>query len=69
MAYNKINHLKRIIKIQEITIEQQRIGLTNKKIYEDFIKPYYFISKRTFDKYLGIPAKRDLKKLTGKNEN
>lgn len=63
MAYNKKNYFKRIIEIQELTKEYQDIGLTNTKIYEEHIKKQYFISKRTFDEYLGIPAKRELKKL------
>ncbi len=67
MAYNKKNRLKRIIEIQNIVLEYQKQGLPNKKIYELHIRNRFRISKRTFDEYLGIPAKRDLKELI-KNE-
>lgn len=63
MAYNKKNYYKRVIEIQELTKEYQEIGLSNTKIYEQHIKKQYFISKRTFDEYLGVPAKRELNKL------
>jgi hypothetical protein len=63
MAYNKKNRLKRIIEIQNIVLEHQKLGMTNKKIYELHIRPRFRISKRTFDEYLGVPAKRDLKTL------
>lgn len=63
MAYNKKNYYKRVIEIQELTKEYQEIGLTNTKIYEQYIKAQYFICKRTFDEYLGVPAKRELNKI------
>lgn len=64
MAYNKLNYYKRIIKIQEITQEQyHRFGLSYKEIYFRFIENQFNISKRTFHTYLGVPAKRELKKL------
>ncbi|WP_027394196.1 hypothetical protein [Aquimarina latercula] len=63
MAYNRKNYYRRIIEIQELTKEYQQIGLSNTQIYELHVKAQYFISKRTFDEYLGIPAKRELKKL------
>lgn len=64
MAYNKLNYYKRIIKIQEIVQEQyHRFGLSYKEIYYKFIENQFNISKRTFHTYLGIPAKRELKKL------
>ena len=63
MAYNKKNRLKRIIEIQNIVLAYQKQGLPNKKIYELHIRKRFRISKRTFDEYLGIPAKRDLKEL------
>lgn len=63
MAYNKKNYYKRIIEIQELTKQYQSIGLTNTSIYNNHIKHRYFICKRTFDEYLGVPAKRELNKL------
>ncbi|TSE02808.1 hypothetical protein [Aquimarina algiphila] len=63
MAYNKKNYYKRVIEIQELTKEYQAIGLTNTKIFNEHIKDQYFICKRTFDEYLGVPAKRELNRL------
>lgn len=64
MAYNKLNYYKRIIKIQEITQEQyHHFGLSYKEIYHQFIEHQFHICKRTFHTYLGVPAKRELKKL------
>lgn len=63
--YNKINYYKRIIAIQEdyLTHKNKDPDMTNKEIYYQVIQPKYFISKRSFDEYLGIPAKRELKKI------
>lgn len=64
MAYNKVNYYKRIIKIQDISQEQyHRFGLSYKEIFHKFIENQFNISKRTYHHYLGVPAKRELKKL------
>ncbi|MGP1500771.1 MAG: hypothetical protein ACTTJM_03185 [Bergeyella cardium] len=64
MAYNKINYYKRIIKIQDITQEQYHcFGLSYKEIFHKFIENQFNISKRTFHTYLGVPAKRELRKF------
>ncbi|MDC9722396.1 MAG: hypothetical protein PSN34_06440 [Urechidicola sp.] len=52
-----------MIKVQEITLEYQKLGLFNTKIFKDHIKEQFNMSKRTFDEYLGIPAKKELKEL------
>jgi len=70
MAFNKKNYFTKIIKIQEITTEQKfRHGLTYKEIYFQFIEPNYHISIRTYGTYLGVPAKRELKKLQEKENS
>lgn len=63
MAYNNSNRYKKIIEIQNITLEQQDRGVTKKWIYDNIIKPRYFISRDCYFRYLAINAKRDLKKL------
>lgn len=64
MAYNKSNYYKKIIKIQEITqVQKHQHGLTYKEIYYKHIEEQFNISSRTYRTYLGIPAKRELKKL------
>lgn len=64
MAYNKKNYYKTIVKIQEITqVQYHQFGLSYKEIFYLFIENQFHISKRTYHSYLGIPAKRELKKL------
>jgi hypothetical protein len=63
MAFNRRNYYRKIIKVQDIVTEKQRLGITNTRIFEEFIKDEFNISKRTFDEYLGIPAKNKLKEL------
>lgn len=64
MAYNKKNYYEKVIQIQEITQNQMhKFGLTYKEIYYKFIEKQFHISRRTFQTYLEIPAKRELKKL------
>lgn len=63
MAYNKENFYKRIIEIQTITLRERKRGLFFKEIFHSFIENDYHISKRTYDSYLGINAKKLLKDL------
>lgn len=64
MAYNQVNRLKKIIEVQELYLEKQKQGLSNREIWRRFIHPSFHISERTMYNYLAEPAKRDLKKLT-----
>ncbi len=64
MAYNKKNYYNTIIKIQDITqVQYHQFGLSYKEIYYKFIENQFNICKRTYHTYLGVPAKRELKKL------
>lgn len=65
MAYNKKNFYKRIIKIQNLVLKKkdENAELFFKEIYWQFIYPNYDISYRTYNSYLAIPAKRELKKI------
>ncbi len=63
MAYNKKNFYQKVIKIQELTNEYRKQGLTFTAIFELHVHKQFHISKSTYDNYLGIPAKRELKKL------
>ncbi len=65
MAYNKNNFYKRVIKIQNIVLDlkYKDEDITYKEIYWEYIEPKFNISYRTFSSYLGINAKRELKKL------
>ena len=64
MAYNKKNYFKTIVKIQDITqMQYHQFGLSYKEIFHLFIEEQFNISLRTYRTYLGVPAKRELKKL------
>ncbi|MDN5291783.1 MAG: hypothetical protein PWQ06_2022 [Anaerophaga sp.] len=53
MAYSRRYILQRIVSIQEITLEHTRRGVSQEYVYQNFIKPVYHISRRTFYRYLG----------------
>lgn len=61
MAYNQQNKYLKIIEIQDLTLALQKQGLTNVKIFELHVHERYHISKKTFDNYLGINAKKLLR--------
>lgn len=64
MAYNKKNLFRKIVKIQEITLDKQDNEWMNKKqIYWQYIEPNYHISYRTYSYYLKIDAKKGLEKI------
>ena len=65
MAYNRKNILKRIIEIQNLTLEQTKRGVTQEWTYCNLIFPTYLISRATYYRYLGINAKKELKEIDG----
>jgi len=60
MAYNRRNILKRIVEIQNLTLEHTSRGVTQVWVYEHVIQPRFFISVSTYYNYLNINAKRIL---------
>lgn len=63
MAYNRKNFLTKVLKVQEIALYHNKQGLFFKEIYHLYIEKQFHISKRTFDTYLGINARKELKEL------
>jgi hypothetical protein len=63
MSYNKLNHLKKIIDIQNIYLEHNAKGVSGEFIYKRMINPVYKVSRATFYKYLAINAKKELKEI------
>ncbi|MGB1295761.1 MAG: hypothetical protein ACPG6V_09790 [Flavobacteriales bacterium] len=63
MAYCKKNYYKKVLEVQKMTIDLQKLGLTNTAIFNNHIRNRFFISKRTFDEYLGVPAALNLQKI------
>lgn len=66
MAYHRKNYLEKVLKVQQITLEHRKQGLYFKEIYYQYIENSFNISKRTYDSYLGINVKKQLKELTEK---
>lgn len=58
MAYNRRNILKRIVEIQNLTLEHTSRGVTQVWVFEHIIQPRFFIGVRTYYNYLNINAKR-----------
>lgn len=68
MASNRCFFLKRVILVQQITLQYKDRGATQKWIYENVIRDQFFISKSTYDNYLAINAKREIKELNTNND-
>ena len=68
MVYNRINLLKRIIKIQDIVKEHTRRGVSQIWVYKNVVKDTYCISYSTFNNYLAYPAGMELKRLQKEKE-
>jgi hypothetical protein len=66
MAYNNRNLLKKIVVIQDITLQEKQRGASQVWIFENLIKEQYCISMSTYSRYLSINAKADLKRIKNK---
>jgi hypothetical protein len=62
--YNK-NLLQRIIEVQNIVLQYKNKGMSQRDIYRKYIKDVYHISYSTFNRWLAVNAKHELKQLTG----
>ncbi len=67
MAYNKKYYLLRVKEVNEAFQMYHDKGYPATWIYRNHIKNVFHISKSTMDRYLGIPYKRDLRRI-GENE-
>lgn len=63
MAYNSKNFLKKVVEIQDLTLEHARCGATQAWIYANVIAPRYHISLSSYYKYLARNVKKELKEL------
>jgi len=66
MAYNRKNHLHKVIEVQQIVKDKKKFGATQEFIYKKYIMDQYHISRNTFYKYLSTPAYMELRKLNAK---
>jgi hypothetical protein len=65
--YAKINYLKKVAEVQNITLEHTRRGISQAWVYRNVIYPRFFISLKTFYRWLGESAKRELAELEDTN--
>jgi len=63
MAYNQRNKLRRIVKIQNLTLEHTSRGVTQVWVFNNIVKPRWDISISTYYNYLGKNAKKLLGEL------
>lgn len=61
MAYNNRNTLLKMVRVQDIVLEQKRRGVSQLFVYENLIRDTYLISYSTFNRWLSYPAKQELK--------
>ncbi|MDR0385484.1 MAG: hypothetical protein LBH60_05350 [Prevotellaceae bacterium] len=66
--YRRLNHLHKIIKIQDIVTREQCYGVSPIDAYHRYINPVYRISEQTFYNYLACDAKRELAELEAKEQ-
>ena len=63
MAYNQRYFYRRVIAVQELVLLYKKQGVSQKYIYQVYIESQYQISYSTYNSWLAIPAKRNLKRL------
>lgn len=69
MAYNRKNFLRKVLKVQDIALHYRNQGLFFNEIYHLHIEHQFNICKRTYDSYLGINARKELKELQEKQND
>lgn len=62
MAYNRINHLKKIYFVQQYTLLMQKKGVKNTRIHKNIAK-IHPMTLATFYNYLAVNAKAELRAL------
>ena len=57
------NYLKKVVEVQNITLEHSARGISQVWVYRNVVYPRFFISFRTFCRWLEEPAKRELAEI------
>lgn len=60
---------RRALAVQEIYLEHSPRGLSNAYIYRHYIRPVFFISERTFYRYLDRNAKKEIRQIENNHES
>lgn len=70
MAYNNRYYYRRVIKVLDIVMEKEPLGIPYTKIYRDYIDKQFDISFSTFSNYLTITdAEEKLAELENQTKN
>ncbi len=68
-GYNRENFLKRVIEMKKHFEANYVKGQTIEYAYNTYIKSTFHISKKTFEKWMKLPAETELKKLYDDRQN
>ena len=70
MAYCRRFYLRRVLEVQLFVreIQEKHRGLPMSVIYRTYIKDKYHISYATFNRWMGVPAAVELRKLEERNQ-
>ncbi len=55
--------LMRFVEISELWDRFHQMGISNKRIYKQYVEPKYGVGRSTFYRALNVPAKRLLKEM------
>jgi len=69
MSYNKKYLLQKIVEVQEIVLFYKGKGASQSWVYRKIISEKYHISEATFNRYMGINAKEQLRRLQEQSED
>lgn len=70
MSYCRRYYLRRVLEAQMYVreIQEKHKGLPMTVIYRNYIRDRYHISKATFDRWMGVAAAAELRKIEGDGE-
>lgn len=60
--------VRRALEVQEIYLEHKEADLPDTYIYRKYIRPRFHISIRTFRRYLGRNARREIKQFQSNDD-
>jgi len=66
MAYNRLNHLRKMRDIVEVYCREKKPGISTAYVYREFIYPQFHISLATLYVYLSTPIAKQIKEEENK---
>ncbi len=61
MAYNRLNHLRKMQDIVAVYLREKKPGVSTAYVYREFIYPKFHISRATLYTYLATPIAKQIK--------